>query len=334
MARKSNTAAKINTTETPAITIERPVVCFSLTMGSIGSKRTVAKSKIAVKKDAGEADNEAGTIVEDRDVDKRLLHVGKEILDSPELKALVKRGGEIRREVYRLSVPAQILKGGIYLIPVDLIPELETRLVQWRKDWDSLLDAFVDSYPKRVKDAEQRLGSLFNPRDYPDAARIRRAFTFQTDYLEIAVPQVLGTVNPKLYAEQRAKAERTWAKAAEEIRLGLLASFAGFVKHLNTKLGKEPDGKLSIFRDSTVTNLTEFLDMFDKRDVTNDAELRALVAKARNIVKTNGLDVDIDALRTDEGFRNVVKTEFARLEKTTGELVETRSRLIAFEDEV
>lgn len=330
MARKSNTAPKINTPETPAITIERPVVCFSLTMGSIGSKRTVAKSKVAVKKDA----SEVGTITEDEAVDKRLLHVGKEILDSPELRALVKRGGEIRREVYRLSVPAQILKGGIYLIPVDLIPELETRLVQWRRDWEELLDAFVASYPKRVADAESRLGSLFNAADYPPAERIRRAFTFQTDYLEIAVPQVLGTVNPKLYAEQRAKAERTWAKAAEEIRLGLLAAFAGFVKHLNTKLGVEPDGKLRIFRDSTVTNLTEFLDMFDKRDVTNDAELRALVTKARNIVKNNDLAGDIDALRSDEGFRKVVKAEFAKLEAATGELVETRSRLIAFEDEV
>ncbi len=330
MARKSNTAAKVNTIETPAITIERPVVCFSLTMGSIGSKRTVAKSKVAVKKDA----SESGTITEDEAVDKRLLHVGKEILDSPELKALVKRGGEIRREVYRLSVPAQILKGGIYLIPVDLIPELETRLVQWRKDWESLLDAFVAAYPERVKLAETTLGSLFDPRDYPDVRKVRRAFTFQTDYLEIAVPQVLGTVNPKLFAEQRAKAERTWAKAAEEIRVGLLASFAGFVKHLSTKLGTEPDGKLRIFRDSTVNNLTEFLDMFDKRDVTNDAELRSLVAKARNIVKNNDLSGDIDALRSDEGFRKVVKAEFDKIEKATEALIETRSRLITFDDEI
>ena len=43
-------------------------------------------------------------------------------------------------------------------------------------------------------------------------------------------------------------------------------------------------GNRKRFYDSTITNITDFLQSFQERNITNDTELAALVAKAQSVL--------------------------------------------------
>ena len=157
---------EINTPETPAITIERPVVCFSLTMGSIGSARTVAKSKVAVKKDA----SEVGTITEDEAVDKRLPR--RQVLDGQTSGARQACGGEIPPRVSAFG-PRPNPEGRNLPHRLFLIRSFETQLVQWQRTGkDCLTPSWRRTQRCGCRVAAARSSTLA---DYPPPS-IRRAF--------------------------------------------------------------------------------------------------------------------------------------------------------------
>ena len=99
------------------------------------------------------------------------------------------------------------------------------------------------------------------------------------------------------------------AEAGHEIQQVLRAAMAELVKHMRDRLKDGPDGKPLRFKESTVSNLVEFLGTFDFRNVTDDAELKVLVDRARAIVA----GVDAEALRTTADLRARVQQEMADL---------------------
>ena len=75
--------------------------------------------------------------------------------------------------------------------------------------------------------------------------------------------------------------------------------------------------------------LTDFLDTFDRRNVTNDAELKALVTKARTAMK----GVDVGALKEEADLRKVTGRAFNDIGKKVEGWLELRpGRKIDLED--
>ena len=56
------------------------------------------------------------------------------------------------------------------------------------------------------------------------------------------------------------------------------------VSHLAERLSGEADGKPKVFRDTAVTNLTEFLERFQRLSIGTDESLEQLVEQARSLV--------------------------------------------------
>lgn len=81
------------------------------------------------------------------------------------------------------------------------------------------------------------------------------------------------------------------------------------VKHMRDRLKDGPEGKPLRFKETTVSNLVDFLGTFDFRNVTDDAELKGLVEKAREML----VGVSADDLRTTSGVRAKVQQGMADL---------------------
>ena len=75
------------------------------------------------------------------------------------------------------------------------------------------------------------------------------------------------------------------------------------VEHMAERLREGPDGRPLRFKQSTVSNLVEFLANFELRNVTDDAELQDLVAEARRLLE----GVGAGELRTDGELRAKVQ---------------------------
>jgi hypothetical protein len=81
------------------------------------------------------------------------------------------------------------------------------------------------------------------------------------------------------------------------------------VKHMRDRLKDGPDGKPLRFKETTVSNLVDFLGTFNFRNVTDDAELKSLVDRARTMLA----GVSAGALRTTGDLRAKVQQGMADL---------------------
>lgn len=263
-------------------------VCVKVRLGRLGNSRKVSNSQVEV------------------DTDKSLIRVSKHLLDSKELRTIANFDGEIRRYLYDTCLP---FESGIHLCPVALLEEMECKLRVFTGSREKLVQEFLLVYPSLCQEAAKRLRSLYNPADYPPLEHVAQQFTFSWQYVSFGVPDQLREISTKIWHDEREKAAQVMAEAGREIQQVLRAAMAELVKHMRDRLKDGPDGKPLRFKETTVSNLVDFLGTFDFRNVTDDAELKILVDKARELLA----DISADDLRTTAGVRAKVQQGMADL---------------------
>jgi hypothetical protein len=65
-------------------------------------------------------------------------------------------------------------------------------------------------------------------------------------------------------------------EAVTEVQSVMRTAMADLVRHMHDRLQDGPDGKPARFHQTTVSKLVAFLDSFEFRNVTDDAELEEL----------------------------------------------------------
>ena len=268
--------------------LAQKTVCVKVRLGRLGNTRKVSNSQVEV------------------DTDKSQIRVSKHLLDSRELRAIANFDGEVRRYLYDTCLP---FEAGIHLCPLALLEEMEGRLRQLGTRRKGLIEEFLAVYPLLCQEAGKRLRSLYDPSDYPPVEYVEQQFTFIWQYISFGVPDQLREISTKIWQDEREKAAQVMAEAGQEIQQVLRSAMAELVKHMRDRLKDGPDGKPLKFKESTVSNLADFLGTFNFRNVTDDAELRSLVDKTRGLL----LGVSADDLRTTAGVRAKVQQGMADL---------------------
>ena len=265
--------------------LAQKTVCVKVRLGRLGNTRKVSNSQVEV------------------DTDKSLLLISKHLLDSKELRTIANFDGEIRRYLYDTCLP---FEAGIHLCPLALLEQMEGKRA-FAAGRMELIEAFLTAYPALCQDAAKRLRSLHNPTDYPPVEYVAQQFTLIWQYISFSVPDQLREISSKIWHDEREKAAEMMAEAGREIQQVLRTAMAELVKHMRDRLKDGPEGKPLRFKETTVSNLVDFLGTFDFRNVTDDAELKALVEKARAMLA----GVSADDLRTTSGLRAKVQQEMA-----------------------
>ncbi|MCC6590196.1 MAG: hypothetical protein IT168_26120 [Bryobacterales bacterium] len=266
----------------PGVDLAKKTVCIKLRLSTMGNTRKVPTSQI------------------EADADKDLLRVSKHLLDSAELKAIGRFDGEIRRFLYNICLPFEI---GIHLLPVAALETVEERLRKFAEDRKALVTAFLVVYPSLCQDAAKRLRGLYNAADYPPPEDVSREFGLSWQYVSFGVPDQLKGISQEVWEQERDKAAQRMAEASSEIQQVLRQSMADLVNHMAERLKDGPDGKALKFKQSTVSNLVEFLSNFSFRNVTDDRELQSLVSRARDLLQ----GVAADDLRSSGELRRRVQ---------------------------
>ena len=232
----------------------------------------------------------------DVDSDKDLIHVSKEILVSPALKAIEQFDGETRRILNGRALPLMQLKGGV-LLPNASVAEIDAMMEGRAAARLDLVERFMGEYVRCCAEAPGRLRALYRPEEYPAADAVRESFSMRTAYLQVEVPTNLPAA---IYQREREKAAAQWTEAIEECRQVLRAELLTLVEHATERLAPGNDGKPKIFRDSMLKNLDEFFSTFnDRNSIGEDRELAAIVDQARQVLA----GVDAGDLRRRDNFR-------------------------------
>jgi len=74
-------------------------------------------------------------------------------------------------------------------------------------------------------------------------------------------------------------------EAVQLAEQAFITELSRLVEHLAERLRGDSDGSPKIFRDSAVTNLTEFFDRFRRLNVRSNQELDELVSEAQQIMR-------------------------------------------------
>jgi hypothetical protein len=291
----------------PEFNIEQPdqdlaatTVNLKLRFGLLGNSRKVNTAQVTV------------------DADKDQIRVSKHLLESKELDAIRQADGAVRRELDNYCLPGFDI--GLRLLPWPAVEQVTKRLKQYAIDRERLVDAFIEAYPALCQEAAASLRSLYNAKDYPPADYVRSKFHFSYQYLSFGTPQGLEDVNREIFAEEREKAATVLRDATTEARDFMRATVAEMVTHLRDRLTPGADGKPKRLHATAVSNLQQFLDTFNIRNVSNDRELAAEIDKMRGLLQ----GTDAEELRKDGDWRATVSTKLAEIETSLSGMVENR----------
>lgn len=265
---------------------------------------------------ASKKDNKAGESVKAQaSASSKAGWFNKRLIDPSALEKLNKIEGRARDLHYRMTLPwgdngDRILPAPAYMDYMDAI-----RVI--RSEHERARTEFVRDYPVLVQDARQMLGAMYDPKDYPDAARVAERFDirlgfnpvpdaadFRVDVGDEAVAEIKRSITESVEKRLHGATRECWIRLDE------------VVKAMVIKLS-DPD---AVFRDSLVENIRVLLDVLPKLNITGDPKLTATMKKVRE-----ELLIEPDALRKDKKLRLFTADKAAEILAEIGPWVKTEA---------
>jgi hypothetical protein len=252
--------------------------------------------------------------------DARLLSAGKKIIDVRH--EAFRRLTSIRTRVvnYWRGLTLPYVESGVRLIRQSDIEPFVHALEGFR---DELVQAEADLnavYEEMKADARRRLGRLYNPSDYPP--EVRGLFNVDWDFPSIEPPSYLMRLNPDLYEQEQQRVAQRFEEAVRLAEQAFVSEFARLVSHLTERLASSEDGQRRIFRDSVVSNLSEFFARFQNLNVRSNPELDQLVEQAQALVR----GISPQSLRDNDSLRQHVAARMTQVQTQLDTLIVDRPR--------
>jgi hypothetical protein len=234
-------------------------------------------------------------VVEDAGADGDAARVNKHLVPKEALKAIVSASTAVRNHFYEKTLPWKDNGDRLLtrLMFTTFIEEHE-RLVG---EFNDAVDEFIATgYPEARAKAEFRMGELFNLNDYPAADSLRRRF-----YINLDIDSVTeaGDFRVQMDADQLDSVRQSMERAMGE-RLGramrdVWERLSEVVGHFAKKMGSD-----DIFRDTTVRNIEQLVDLLPGLNVLDDPDLKAIGDE----VKAKLAGYDPKDLRKDKAARS------------------------------
>jgi hypothetical protein len=255
------------------------------------------------------------------DADSQLISAGKKLIDTKHTayKAVTAIRTKITDTWRGLSLPFP--EPGVRLIKQEKVDEFAAMMADFKAELDDAVANLDRHYDELKHAAAERLGSLFNAADYPET--LQGLFDVAVDFPSIEPPDYLMQLSPALYAQEQ---ERVRARFEEAVRLAeqaFLEEFARLVDHITDRISSSnDDGTPKVFRDSAVSNLSEFFARFRELNVRSNAQLDELVERAQQAVR----GVGAQDLRDSQGLRQRVATQLTQVQSSLDGLLIDRPR--------
>jgi len=250
----------------------------------------------------------------------KFLSAGKKLLDTshPAFKAVTAVRG--RAVAYWKGVSLPYPEPGIRLIGQSDIQDFDQRLADFRDELDEAVTDLDRHFDELRSAARERLGELFNPSDYPSS--LLGMFAIEHDFPSVEPPQYLQQLSPALYEQECQRMQLRFDEAVQLAEQAFLEEISKLVEHASERLSGQTDGRPKVFRDTAITNLTEFFQRFRTLNVRSNEQLDALIDRAQQIVG----GIKPQQLRDHTSLRQQVATQLAGVQSSLDGLLIDRPR--------
>ena len=250
----------------------------------------------------------------------KFLLAGKKLLDTshPAFKAVT----AIRSQTvaYWKGASLPFPEPGIRLIRQAAISDFDQQIAAFRDELDEAVSELDRHYDELRSAARNRLGDLFNPDDYPPS--LIGLFAIEHDYPSVEPPNYLQQLDPELYEQECQRVQSRFDEAVQLAEQAFLSELTQMVEHLTERLSGRQDGKPKVFRDTAVTNLTEFFDRFRSLNIRSNEQLDELVEHAQRVIT----GVDPQHLRDSQALREQVASQMTVVQSGLDQLLVDRPR--------
>ena len=260
------------------------------------------------------------------------LSAGKKLLDTkhPAFKAVTSVRNRIGSYWRGISLPFP--EPGIRLIRQDDVSVVDQRLTEMKADLSDAVIELDREFADLKQAARQQLGELYNEADYPGS--LHGLFDVAWDFPSVEPPAYLQQLSPALYEQVCQRMSARFNEAVQLAEQAFIDELAKLVSHLSERLsgaeagatggtgGAGGDGKPKVFRDSAITNLSEFFERFKHLNIRSNEQLDQLVSQAQGIVR----GVQPQQLRDSEGLRQRVSKQLAGVQSVLDGLLVDRPR--------
>jgi hypothetical protein len=208
---------------------------------------------------------------------------------------------------------------GIRLIRQQQVSAFNQKLLDLRAELHDAVARLDRRYGELQSAAQQRLGRLYNPADYPSS--LQGLFEIDWDWPSVEPPDYLLQLSPDLYEQEKSRVCARFEEAVQLAEQAFLSEFAKLVAHLTERLDSA-GGERKVFRDSAVANLTEFFARFRSLNVRSNQELDDLVDRAQRVVQ----GVEAQALRDNASLRQHVATHLSHVQTAVDNMLVDQPR--------
>lgn len=250
----------------------------------------------------------------------KFLSAGKKLLDTshPAFKAVTAVRG--RTVAYWKGVSLPYPESGIRLIRQSDIQDFDQRMADFREELDAAVVDLNRHFDELRSAACDRLGELFNPADYPHS--LIGLFAIEHDFPSVEPPTYLRQLSPALYELECQRMQVRFDEAVQLAEQAFLEEISKLVEHASERLNGQTDGRPKVFRDTAITNLTEFFERFRTLNVRSNEQLDALVDRAQQIVA----GIKPQQLRDNTVLRQQVASQLAGVQSSLDGLLIDRPR--------
>ena len=311
----THTTNRSTNTNTPATQLERSAAQrLRTTMAAV----RLAFTWLGVRKTL--APDQRTTAARAFHADRELLSASKLILDTknPAYRAVA----AVRSEAsgYWRTVTLPFPEAGIRLLPQNSLSTFASTMQTYRERLQEAARELAAQYDTIKSEAQRRLGTLFNPGDYPST--LDGLFDLEVSYPTIEPPAYLVSLHPDVYQQEQARVRERFESAVELAEQAFATELQRLTAHLAERLTGLHDGQPKVFRDSAVENLRDFFERFRQLNIRSSPELDMLVEEAQQVIT----GIEPQTLRDSNRLRQMVARDFEQIQARVGDLLVDRPR--------
>ncbi len=255
-------------------------------------------------------------VLKEQGIDPNKFRGSKTLFVSEEYDELEGFISKRRNDFANLGIPFPLGKS-MHLVRLVNIVEAEELAKKTQVEIQGLIDKLKAVYPNQITPEAVKLGSFYNKGDYKSPDALDRLFRFDIKWLHFGVPDILKEIDSAAWERERERTAKVWREAKEQGMLLLRQTFAEMVERLVDTVTPGEDGIKKRFFGTAITNMTEFFEVFENRNLAGDEELAAQVRKMKKLVSNK----DIKAFKDDDALRKTVQSAGSEISKQLKSLV-------------
>jgi len=201
----------------------------------------------------------------------------KDLVNRELLEPITKIVTKARDYHYNMTLPWK--DNGERLLPSKLFMQYTGNIRSLKAEFAKAVDNMVAAYPAEVQAARNRLGSMYEPGDYPDSCDVKHKFSLEVEFTPI--PHVADfRLDVSAEAQDELKASLTQGIAIRQA--GAVKATYARVRDVVYKIAERLGDDQAIFKDSLINNAIELCTVLDGLNITNDPAITALAVRINN----------------------------------------------------